>query len=94
MKHVIAMNTTDDDNVLIINSVNRGDNKITVSPEIDGHIFRMEVDTGSAVTLMSEIDIRKRFGNVPLDPAKSVLKTYSGEIIKQVGTKVVTVKYN
>ena len=94
MKHVNAMNTTDNDNVLIINSVNRGDNKITVSPEIDGHIFRMEVDTGSAVTLMSEIDFRKRFGNVPLDPAKSVLKTYSGEIIKQVGTKVVTVKYN
>ena len=54
----------------------------------------MEVDTGSAVTLMSEIDFRKRFGNVPRDPAQSVLKIYSGEIIKQVGTKVVTEKYN
>ncbi|KAH3792379.1 hypothetical protein DPMN_145875 [Dreissena polymorpha] len=47
MKLVNAMNTTDNDNVLIINSVNRRDNKITVSPEINGHIFRMEVDKGS-----------------------------------------------
>ncbi|KAH3734611.1 hypothetical protein DPMN_041050 [Dreissena polymorpha] len=46
MKHVNAMNTTDNYKVLIINYVNRRDNKITVSPEIDEHTFRFEVDTG------------------------------------------------
>ena len=54
----------------------------------------MELDTGSAVTLMASDDFRKRFGNVKLNPADSVLRTYSGDIIEQEGTVLVTVSYN
>jgi len=54
----------------------------------------MELDTGSAVTIISEQTLKERFGNVKLDKPYSTLKSYSGETIKQAGSIHVRVTYN
>ncbi|XP_060581109.1 uncharacterized protein K02A2.6-like [Ruditapes philippinarum] len=93
-RDVHAMNN-DDVPVMSINSVTKGSSrKITITPEIDDRPLQMEVDTGSAVSLMSREEFQKCFGNVTLDKPTSVLKTYSGEEIQQAGTKLVNVRYN
>ncbi|KAH3702079.1 hypothetical protein DPMN_077080 [Dreissena polymorpha] len=53
----------------------------------------MELYTGSAVTLISNKDFRKRFGNMKLNYAHSLLKTYSGDVIEQQGTVMLHVSY-
>ncbi|XP_052259085.1 uncharacterized protein K02A2.6-like [Dreissena polymorpha] len=84
-----------EENVSVINTVNKGDNgKFIVKPKINDVQVPMELDTGSAVTLISNKDFRKRFGNMKLDPAFSILKTYSGDVIEQQGTVMVHVSYN
>jgi hypothetical protein len=92
------VNLTENDrdaNVLVINSLQRDNkSKIVISPTLDGKPVTMELDTGSAVTLISNRKFKSLFGNVPLSAPDSTLKTYSGEIIEQVGSRVVTVSYN
>ncbi|XP_053395598.1 uncharacterized protein K02A2.6-like [Mercenaria mercenaria] len=78
-----------------VNSVRgRSSNKIWITPEIDNIPVKMELDTGSAVTLISKEEFQKLFGNKELDRPTSILRTYSGEEITQAGTKLVRVKVN
>ena len=39
----------------------------------------MEVDTGSAVSIVSEVEYKKLFKHLKLQPTQFHLKTYSGE---------------
>ncbi|XP_053391329.1 uncharacterized protein K02A2.6-like [Mercenaria mercenaria] len=78
-----------------VNSVRgRSSNKIWITPEIDNIPVKMELDTGSAVTLISKEEFQKLFGNKDLDRPTSILRTYPGEEITQAGTKLVRVKVN
>lgn len=52
----------------------------------------MEVDTGSAVTLMTDRKFKVIFGKVKLSSSESSPKTYSVETIEQVGAREVTVE--
>ncbi|KAH3713293.1 hypothetical protein DPMN_073081 [Dreissena polymorpha] len=54
----------------------------------------MEVDIGSAVTLMSNTEFRKLFGQIKMRRPQAILKTYSGEVLEQEGTVMVSVSYN
>ena len=79
-----------EENVSVIHTVNKTDTgKFIVKPKINDVEVPMELDTGSAVTLISNKDFRKRFGNMKLDPAFSILKTYSGDVIEQRGKVMV-----
>ena len=82
--------------IFIIKSINgRLSNKIMITPEINGKSVQMELDTGSSVSLMSHKQFRNLFGNkVKLNDPESILKTYSGETIEQVGIYRPTVSYN
>ncbi|KAH3750803.1 hypothetical protein DPMN_185337 [Dreissena polymorpha] len=69
-----------EENVSEINTVKKGDKgKCIVKPKINDVEVSME----------SNKDFRKRFGNMKLDPAHSILKTYSGDVIEQQGTAMV-----
>lgn len=52
--------------------------------------FEMELDTGSAVTLIS----KEKFSTVKLEDTNMRLRTYTGENIKPLGVLTVTVKIN
>jgi hypothetical protein len=54
----------------------------------------MELDTGSAVFVISHVDYRKYFPTLPLDSTSVTLNTYSGETIIPEGVMHVNVQYN
>lgn len=59
---------------------------------IDVHNVEMEIDTGSAVTLMSNNTFRKLFGDRKLEKTKAQLRT--GESVKVLGAISVPVKHH
>uniref|UniRef100_K1QTA1 Peptidase A2 domain-containing protein n=1 Tax=Magallana gigas TaxID=29159 RepID=K1QTA1_MAGGI len=53
----------------------------------------MELDTGSAISVMAEEEFRRKFRDLKLKTADITLRTYSGEHIKPVGYMDVEVEY-
>ena len=53
----------------------------------------MAVDTGSAVSIVSEVEHKKWFKHLKLQPTQFHLKTYSGESLPLLGEIRVAVKY-
>ena len=62
---------------LEVNNVSDKDHVIWVSPEVQGRVVKMELDTGSAVSVLPYKQYKEHFGHVK--PAKShvTLKTYT-----------------
>lgn len=67
---------------------------ITVHPVIEGKVIKMEVDTGTAVSVISESDYSANFIMVNLEPSSEVLRAYSGDTIQPLGKIKVNVKLN
>ena len=87
---------SDEDVILHVNSVGV---KTTVAPyiaelELNGQLVTMEIDTGAAVSLISQKTRADLFPNVPLTTPSLRLSTYTAEPIKIVGQMSVAVKYN
>ncbi len=61
---------------------------------MNGKSIRMELDTGSAVSEMSQHEFEKHFKTAKLKPSPVKLNTYTGEPIIPLGVMPVTVKYN
>ena len=67
-----------------------------VSVDINGATQQMEIDTGSALTLISQATFSKLWsqGNAPIPESTLVrIRTYSGEELKVVGWAVVRVGF-
>ena len=60
---------------------------------LEGKPVKMEVDTGSAVSIISETAYNKLFQHLPLKPTHFYLKTYSGERLTLLGEFQVRVTY-
>ncbi|CAM4553725.1 unnamed protein product [Caretta caretta] len=54
----------------------------------------MELDTGAAISLLSEIVYKEKLQHLPLKATKTVLKTYTGEAVPMLGTTDVKVELN
>ena len=67
---------------------------ITVELEIQGKSVVMEVDTGAAVSVISETTYKELFPNLTLKIVPMGLKTYTGEGIPVLGEVVVEVSYH
>ena len=66
---------------------------IWVKPNVQGKPFKMELDTGSAVSVISKKDYDALFNTVRLQKTGVLLKTYTGEKIPPVGKITVCVEY-
>jgi len=66
---------------------------ITVTLELNGNPVIMEVDTGAAVSLMSEATQKKVFPEAQLQKASVKLHTYTEESLSVMGTLEVQVRY-
>ena len=65
-----------------------------VSVNLDGIDIDLELDTGAAVSIMSEDTFRRNWPNKELQTSDKKLKTYSGEPLLVKGTINVQVKYD
>ena len=69
------------------------DKPLAVDLTIGKKPLRMEVDTGAAVSLVSETTFRSLFPRAALQPSQAKLQTYSGEPLEVLGQQDVTVSY-
>ncbi len=67
---------------------------IWLTPQVNGKSIRMELEIGSAVSVMSQHEFEKHFKTAKLKPSPVKLKMYTGEPIIPLGVMPVTVKYN
>ncbi|KAL1258966.1 hypothetical protein QQF64_009543, partial [Cirrhinus molitorella] len=65
-----------------------------VTPLLDGTPVRMQVDTGAAVSLVSETTFKEMIPHRTPQPSNSTLKTYTGEIVPVKGVIEVIVEVN
>ena len=67
---------------------------ILVTLKLMGTPVQFELDTGAAVTVMSETEFAQLLPNVQLQQSAVKLKTYTGEPMKIVGEVEVEVSYS
>ena len=90
-----APEDTVDDFILSVNTVRKGAVKPYVAVvEVNGKPLKMEIDTGAAVTLISQKTQRKLFPNAILQKPTLTLRTYTAEAIRVIGQMTVTVKHH
>ncbi|KAI5086647.1 hypothetical protein C0J45_23302, partial [Silurus meridionalis] len=65
-----------------------------VTALLEGQPVKMEIDTGAAVSLVSDAVYREILSHLPLKPPDVVLKTYTGESVTMKGLTQVTVELN
>ena len=78
------------------NNTNELNNFFTVTMTINGHSVGMQIDTGAAVSVMSVVTYEQLWpqGNGPtLKPTNTKLTTYSGDVLKTVGTITCNIEY-
>ena len=74
-------------------SDSRNRKPISLKVYLEGRPVTMELDTGSAVSVMSEVVYREYLRHVPLKDTSLKLRTYTGESVKPLGFCHVTVDY-
>ena len=83
---------TDDLPLFTIGEATRS-SPIQVEVTINGQPLTMEVDTGAAVSLISEATVRSLFPRAKLQPSTAMLRTYTGEPMAVVGELSVDIQY-
>ena len=66
---------------------------IWVYPTVDGKVVKMELDTGSAVSIIGTEEFSRLFPDRHLEHSLLRLRTYTGEEVTPEGVTKVTVKY-
>ena len=77
----------------IHNVMKRSSNVIWVDLKVEGKPLKMELDTGSAVSIMPRDLYKEKFNDKPLYKTELVLKTYTGETIVPLGVLKANVEY-
>ena len=67
---------------------------LTIQLELDGATMLFEVDTGAAVTIISQCTRQKFLPHVCLKPSQVTLQTYTAQPMKVLGELHVNVKYD
>ena len=78
---------------LEVNNVSDKDHVIWVSPEVQGRVVKMELDTGSAVSVLPYKQYKEHFCHVKLAKSVVTLKTYTGQKITPKGEMKCNVKF-
>ncbi|XP_058457000.1 uncharacterized protein K02A2.6-like [Malaya genurostris] len=78
----------------MIKSVNKVSEPCLLDVNIAGKLCKMEVDSGSAVTVMSKADFYKRLGHITLNQCKKRLVVINGSSLNVLGKILVIVSLN
>ena len=77
---------------VMVNTVKRSD-VISITPSIEGKQLKMELDTGSAISVIPIRTYKQMFSHKKLSETNTTVKTYSGQTIKPAGIIKVKVTY-
>ncbi len=86
--------TSDDEFPLHVLTVAGGTKAYRVTALLEGQPVKMEIDTGAAVSLVSDVVYYEKLSHLPLTPPDVTLKTYTGESVTMKGLTQVTVELN
>ena len=79
---------------LELHNITEADRKIIwITTEVSGVKLKMELDTGSALSIISEADYKRLFSKLQLEKTPVMLKTYTGERVSPKGKLKVDVTY-
>ncbi|XP_053391713.1 uncharacterized protein K02A2.6-like [Mercenaria mercenaria] len=94
--HQMSDEEVEDEEVSLFNvrSNTNGRDIIWVTPVIEGKQIRMELDTGSGVSIINSEDFAKLWPNAKLQKTSLKLQSYTGEIIRPLGVISVKVELN
>lgn len=79
--------------VFTIYMASSGDGGIKVNVKVCDENISMQLDTGAAVSLASEVLHQNKFSHLPIEKSNIRLKAYSGEIIPLLGYVQASVQY-
>ena len=88
----VEMELTDQEDLQLFTLGERASNQITVNVLASGKEMSMELDTGAAVSIISEDTKKSLFPDVPLQHSRITLRTYTGERIEVAGEIQVNVQ--
>ena len=92
--HALTVEDYEADAMLYSTSATPSKSKpLVVKPALNGTPICMELDTGSALSIVPEHLYRQHLSRIPLSPTSVVLRTYSGERISPLGVIAVDVRY-
>ena len=74
-------------------SVSKNKKPISLKIYLEGRPATMQLDTGSAVSVMSEGVYLEYLRHIPLKDTSLKLRTYTGKLVKPLGFCYVTVQY-
>uniref|UniRef100_A0A669DC14 Gypsy retrotransposon integrase-like protein 1 n=1 Tax=Oreochromis niloticus TaxID=8128 RepID=A0A669DC14_ORENI len=81
-------------NTVRILNVDETSDGFWVKPKLEGHVVKMQIDTGSKASLVSYNVYRKCLKHLPLKPSDTVFKGYTGHRVPMKGMTEVTVQCN
>ena len=76
-----------------VNGKTQENDKIMITCKLNGKPVEFELDTGSALSIIPQDVYERQFSDVALKKTSTVLKTYTGQMIKPIGALRTTVKY-
>ena len=89
--HNVTDSSSDSEYQLFVVHTPNGD-PLKTTLLVEGHQLTMEIDTGAAVSLVSEETVNSSFmKNLPLHPIDVRLRTYTGEAVQVLGKVMVRV---
>ncbi|XP_031422660.1 uncharacterized protein K02A2.6-like [Clupea harengus] len=86
--------SSSDDRRVHILTIKGGSQGYSVTPLLEGQPTHMEIDTGAAVSIVSDRIYNKALKHLPLKKSNILLKTYTGETVPVSGIVEVGVKLN
>lgn len=84
----------DDEDTVHVLSVTDSDDEYWVTLLLESQAVRMQVDTGTRVSMVSEAVYKEKLQHLTLRKTKLKLQTYTGEPVPVLGAVDVTVEHN
>lgn len=81
-------------NTMRIMSVNESSDGYWAKPKVEGHLVKMQIDTGPKASLVSHKIYRKFMRHLPLRPSNTIFKAYTGHQVHMQGMTDVTAQCN
>lgn len=85
---------TESDEIHVLSITDEDDDGYWITPLLENTRVRMQIDTGTRVSLVSEVFYKENLRHLPLKETKLKLRTYTGGHVQVLGVADVTVNHN
>lgn len=85
---------SDSDEVHVLSIMDEDDDGYWITPLLENKPVHMQIDTGTRVSLVSEVLYKEKLQHLPLKETKLKLRTYTGGHVQMLGVVDVTFTHN